>query len=94
MKLNVSDLTPINGPVLCGEVRDCDGSPIPDATILLSNGFSTTTNAAGYYEMPVESGTYWVDVSKDGYSTQRMDNIYVYALAGTMAQPIILPISN
>lgn len=94
IELNVSDLTPINGPVLCGEVRDCDGSPIPDATILLSNGFSTTTNAAGYYEMPVESGTYWVDVSKDGYSTQRMDNIYVYALAGTMAQPIILPISN
>ena len=94
IELNISGLEPIDGPVLCGIVQDTYGTPVSGATVTLSNGLSAMTDDNGYYEVSVPAGSYWVDVAKDGYNSQRMENIYVYALAGTMAQPIILPISN
>lgn len=90
IELSVSGLTSITNPVLCGKVKDTNGSPVADATVVTSNGMQTTTNSDGYYEIAITEGPYWVEVSKTGYTTERMNNVYVYAGAGTMAQPIII----
>ena len=90
IELSVSGLTSITNPVLCGKVKDTNGSPVADATVVTSNGMQTTTNSDGYYEIAITEGHYWIEVSKTGYTTERMNNVYVYAGAGTMAQPIII----
>ena len=90
IELDVSDLGPITAPVLCGIVQDSSGNAVVNALVTASNGTQTYTNDSGYYEMPVCEGEYWVEASKSGYSSQRMNHIYVYAEAGTMAQPIII----
>ena len=90
IELDVSELGPITAPVLCGVVQDSAGNAVANALVTASNGTQTYTNDSGYYEMPVCEGEYWVEASKSGYSSQRMNHIYVYAEAGTMAQPIII----
>lgn len=90
IELDVSGMNCIDIPVLCGVVQDELGNPVVNALVTTSNGLQTTTNASGYYEINTTAGNYWVEASKAGYTTQRMNNIYVYAGAGTMAQPIVL----
>jgi len=52
-----------------GTVKDADGNAIANATVTLSNGMSTTTNAAGYFELTgVPTGSYTLNVTKDGFT--------------------------
>jgi|GEM_PF-2962797 len=52
-----------------GTVKDADGNAVANATVTLSNGMTTTTNVAGYFEfLGVPSGSYTLNVTKDGFT--------------------------
>jgi hypothetical protein len=49
---------------------DAEGNMIANATVTLSNGMTTTTDAKGHFEFDnVTSGSYTMTVGKDGYQT-------------------------
>jgi hypothetical protein len=53
-----------------GRIIDSNGQPIANATVTLSNGLSTVTNATGAFVFKdVEIGNYTVSIVKDGYVT-------------------------
>ena len=57
--------------VVYGWVRDeRTGEPIPSATVTV-NGYATTTDSRGYYEVEVDAGTYTVTAKKFGYREAR-----------------------
>jgi hypothetical protein len=56
------------GGIITGTVRDDGGSAVAGATVTLSNGMTTTTDADGRFEFSnVSSGNYTVSVKKTGY---------------------------
>ncbi|RLC75998.1 MAG: hypothetical protein DRJ03_29385, partial [Chloroflexi bacterium] len=67
------ELKPIAPPekgTIYGYVKDSKTMlPIPNATITI-NGYTTSTNSAGYYEIEVPAGTYTVSASKSGYRSE------------------------
>ena len=53
-----------------GVIRDASGNPLAQATVLLSNGMKTTTEATGYFIFyNVTADSYNLTISKDGYQT-------------------------
>jgi carboxypeptidase family protein len=58
---------------LRGVFVDAKGNPIPGAAVTLDRDdrvfYSTTTDAAGRFEIKRASGRYWLHVNKQGYST-------------------------
>ena len=57
---------------LQGTVTDSATSlPIDGASVQISGGFSTSTNAAGGYARDLPQGTYSVTFSKAGYETRK-----------------------
>jgi len=51
-----------------GTINGPDGKPLANATVTLSNGMSTTTDADGRFELKdVPAGTYTMNITKDGY---------------------------
>ncbi|RZJ74220.1 MAG: carboxypeptidase regulatory-like domain-containing protein, partial [Flavobacterium sp.] len=65
----------INLPVLkiCGYLRDENNDPIQDASIRYASGKSISTDAEGYFEMPLEkSGK--ILVSHPAFDPQRFEN--------------------
>jgi parallel beta-helix repeat protein len=55
---------------ISGTVQDANNHPIVGATVTLSNGMTTTTDANGRYVFDnVVPGTYNLTVTKDGYKT-------------------------
>lgn len=62
-------LTPLGTGTIYGWVFDAETlEPIPNATVVLDYGETTTTDASGYYEFPeVVAGSHTVFVFKPGY---------------------------
>ena len=58
-------------------------APIEGASVQLSGGSSTSTNASGAYSINVPQGTYSVTFSKAGYVTQTVNNVVVNVGATT-----------
>ncbi len=59
-----------NECTISGIVKDKDGNAIANATVTLSNGMTTTTDVNGRFEFTaVPSGTYTLNVTKDGFQT-------------------------
>jgi hypothetical protein len=57
-----------NEGIVSGIIEDANGDPIANATVTLSNGMSTRTDASGAFAFHnVTAGTYNVTISKDGY---------------------------
>ena len=55
---------------ILGVAQDSSGNPIANATVTLSNGMTTTTDANGNFVFDnVTAGTYNVTITKDGYQT-------------------------
>jgi parallel beta-helix repeat protein len=55
---------------ISGTIKDADGKAIANATITLSNGMTTLTDANGAFSFAdVTAGTYNLTVSKGGYTT-------------------------
>lgn len=55
---------------ITGTIKDADGNAVANATVTLSNGMSATTDASGYFELTgVPSGSYTMNVTKDGFKT-------------------------
>ena len=53
-----------------GVAQDSSGNPIANATVTLSNGMTTTTDANGNFVFDnMTAGTYNVTITKDGYQT-------------------------
>ena len=67
---------------LSGTVTD-GANPIVGATINVSGGYATTTNAAGYYELLLVDGTYDVTASKYGFASSTVNGVVVAAPATT-----------
>lgn len=66
------------------------GAPVAGATVQVVGGSSATTNADGYYIIPVATaGTYTLTVSKTGYTTVSLYHVEVYS-DGTTAQLVKL----
>ena len=65
------------GVKLSGRVTTADGSPVAGATVSVSEwrdgwrsgGQSAVTNARGRYTVPVTPGSYWLQVSRNGFDT-------------------------
>jgi parallel beta-helix repeat protein len=56
--------------IISSSIKDASGNVIANATVTLSNGMTTTTDANGHFEFDnVTSGSYTMTVSKDGYRT-------------------------
>ncbi|MDX2268143.1 MAG: carboxypeptidase-like regulatory domain-containing protein [Bryobacter sp.] len=68
---------------LVGSVSDASGAAVPEATITIRNketGLtrSTTSNSQGGYTIPnVINGSYEVEIKKDGFRTNKQDNVAV-----------------
>ncbi len=55
--------------IISGTVKDANGNVIANATVTLSNGMTTTTDANGHFVLDnVTAGTYNVTVTKNGYT--------------------------
>ena len=66
----------IDNHTVSGTVRDDTGAPVADATVFVGcggcktgPGFSTTTNANGFYSGKIRAGTFDMSVRKPGYTT-------------------------
>jgi iron complex outermembrane receptor protein len=55
---------------LLGTVRDASGAPLAGAAVVVEKGKGTTTNDAGKYQLSLQPGTYQVNFSYIGYTTQ------------------------
>jgi len=88
IELSVSGLAPITGPVLTGKVVTSTGAPIAGAVVTTNTYISATTDANGFYMISVPEGTYTLTVTKAGYQTATMNNVYVYPSTGTTCNPI------
>ena len=62
-----------------GTVTDSDSTLPVAGAIITADGYSTTTDESGYYEMEVEAGTYTVTASKAGYESASQTNVTVVA---------------
>ena len=59
-----------NEGIISSTLMDAEGNMIANATVTLSNGMTTTTDAKGHFEFDnVTSGSYTMTVGKDGYQT-------------------------
>ena len=59
-----------NGGTIEGVIMDANGGPIANATIIMSNGLVTRTDAFGRFSFTnVTAGSYDMSVGKDGYHT-------------------------
>ncbi len=57
------------GKITC-TISDSNGNAVVGATVSLSNGMNTTTDATGYFEFDnVTSGSYVLTITKDGFKT-------------------------
>jgi len=68
--------------VLQGTVTDSGSVPIVGATIDVSGGYSTATDAVGHYAINLEDGTYSVTASKYGYVSSNAPAVVVTAPDG------------
>jgi subtilisin family serine protease len=66
---NATDLVALESGVN-GTVTDADGDPIEGATVTGDNGFSSTTDASGAYEILAESGDLEVTAEAFGYAAE------------------------
>jgi len=75
--VRVSAPPPPEKGTIYGTVRDAEtGKPIAGASIT-ANGYSTSTDESGYYEIEVDPDTYTVTASKNGYrSKSRIVTVY------------------
>jgi|GEM_PF-2656394 len=71
--------------ILTGRVTDEELNPIPNATVEAHNdqdfGDSATTDEDGYYTISnnIASGTYYVEISAQGYKKQSLMNVELFA---------------
>lgn len=76
------DLRGMSGSGIQGTVTDPTGAIIPNATVIVINStngtrHSATSNASGYFSVPLPAGDYRVQVSSLGFSTLSMTNVSV-----------------
>lgn len=68
---------------IVGNVRDASGAAVPDAVVTITNKETnqvrtTTTNQEGGYNLPtIQSGTYNVRITKEGFRTMEEPNVLV-----------------
>ena len=75
--------------VLQGTVTDSGSAPIAGATIDVSGGYTTTTDAVGHYAINLVDGTYSVTASKYGYVSSNAPAVVV-AVPGPTTQDFSL----
>lgn len=75
--------------VLQGTVTDAASAPLADATIAVSGGYTTTTDATGHYALNLVDGTYSVTASKYGYVSSTAPAVVV-AVPGPTTQDFSL----
>jgi len=66
-----------------GETRDVNTNPLPDTTVTLERGVTATgsdESTPDYSIICMNTGTYWLQASKDGYYTLASDEIGGHAL--------------
>jgi inhibitor of cysteine peptidase len=67
-----ADVTGVNffgGNIISGRITRSDGTGIPNVTVSLSNGATTTTNSAGYYRFTgLPAGNYTITPSGGGFT--------------------------
>jgi hypothetical protein len=79
---------------LQGTVRDSsNNNPIDGATVDISGGASTSTNASGTYTINLAQGTYSVTFSKSGYGSQTVNNVSVTSGATTTQDGALAPVA-
>ena len=77
---------------LNGTVTDASATPLNGATVTLSNGASTATNASGFYQFgSVPAGTYGVSAAKTGYTTGTASGVVVTAGSTTTQNFALTP---
>ena len=69
--------------VLSGTVTDAALTPLAGATIDVTGGYTTLTDAAGHYTLNLVAGTYDVTASKYGYITDTVTGVVVTPPATT-----------
>ncbi|MBI5839038.1 MAG: carboxypeptidase regulatory-like domain-containing protein [Chloroflexi bacterium] len=77
---------------LTGLVTDASSSPLMDAAIELTGGYSTITDATGHYTIDVPAGSYDVTASKYGYVSQTVTGLSV-TNGGTTTQNFALTVA-
>lgn len=80
----------IGVPAVTGRVTTTTGSPLAGASVQVVGGGNATTDADGYYLIPVSAiVTYTITASKSGYTSASLFNVEVHA-GGATALPIEL----
>jgi alpha-N-arabinofuranosidase len=79
----------VTAPAVAGRVTNNAGTPIAGATVQITGGGSTTTNADGWYLIPVSAGTYTLTASAAGFTPRTRLNVEVHA-GGATALPFRL----
>ena len=90
IELDITGLSSITQPVICGVVRDSAGNAISNASIQVNGVGSTVTDTNGYYQISATEGKYSLNISHPNYNSETMYDIYVYPTSGVTVQPIIL----
>ena len=69
--------------LITGTITDSSGAVMPDARLELTNQATgvqrkAVTDNSGYYSVPeLQPGVYNVSVSKEGFATQKLDNVHL-----------------
>jgi hypothetical protein len=76
LNFSLNPLPPIG--TVTGRVTDAiDGTPIPAASVVISDVYPIITNMQGYYTLTVPVGVYSMTVSANGYLSQTRGNVTV-----------------
>lgn len=79
-----SSLTAVNTASVVGRVTTTSGAAISGATVDVGSAASGTTDAEGYFNIPVAtSGTYTVTASASGYQPGSLGNVEVRGTGAT-----------
>jgi hypothetical protein len=70
---------------ISGTLKDADGNPVANATVMLSNGRSTISDSNGYFEFNnVTSGSYTITINQSGFE------IITQTVSTTSGETIVL----